>query len=175
MPAAAGHISSTRSNARPDERRQAAWNAADRRDAGLAQAQQPDAAIATAIAISGAGERGAKRSSAEDQREHGNADRDRGDRSMRQLRAIANRSRKKPVFSIWMPSSLGTWSTTITSPMPDLKPVSTGSEMKLATKPRRSTDAATSMRAGQDRERRAGSDQGCGVAAGYGAARARRR
>ena len=29
--------------------------------------------------------------------------------------------------------------------MPDLKPVSTGSEMKLATKPSRSTDAATSM------------------------------
>ena len=45
---------------------------------------------------------------------------------------------------MWMPSSFGTWSTTITRPMPDLNPVSTGSEMKFATKPSRSTVASTS-------------------------------
>ena len=44
-----------------------------------------------------------------------------------------------------MPSSFGIWSTTITRPMPDLNPVSTGSEMKLATKPSRSADASTSI------------------------------
>ena len=54
-------------------------------------------------------------------------------------------SAKKPCLSMWMPSSLGTWSSTITRPMPALKPVSTGVEMKLATKPRRSTAAATSI------------------------------
>ena len=57
---------------------------------------------------------------------------------------IASTSRKKPVLSMWMPSSFGTWSTTITRPMPDLNPVSTGSEMKFATKPSRSTVASTS-------------------------------
>ncbi len=46
---------------------------------------------------------------------------------------------------MWKPSSFGIWSTMITSPMPDLKPASTGSEMKLATKPRRSSEASTSM------------------------------
>ena len=40
------------------------------------------------------------------------------------------------------PSSFGTWSSTITSPMPALKPVSTGAEMKLATKPSRITEAS---------------------------------
>jgi hypothetical protein len=53
-------------------------------------------------------------------------------------------SRKKPSFAMWIPSSLGIWSSTITSPIPALNPVSTGAEMKFATKPRRSTDAAIS-------------------------------
>ena len=43
-----------------------------------------------------------------------------------------------------MPSSFGTWSSTITSPIPALKPVRTGTDMKLATKPRRSTEATIS-------------------------------
>ena len=41
---------------------------------------------------------------------------------------------------------MGAWSSTITSPIPALKPVSTGSEMKLATKPSRSRRAASSTR-----------------------------
>ena len=45
--------------------------------------------------------------------------------------------RKKPCLVMWMPSSLGSWSSTMTRPMPALKPVSTGVEMKLATKPSR--------------------------------------
>ena len=35
----------------------------------------------------------------------------------------ADGSAKKPCFVMWMPSSLGTWSSTITRPMPALKPV----------------------------------------------------
>jgi hypothetical protein len=57
---------------------------------------------------------------------------------------IAITSRKKPVLSTWMPSSFGTWSTTITRPMAVLKPASTGSEMKFATKPKRSALASSS-------------------------------
>ena len=56
-----------------------------------------------------------------------------------------SRSRKNPCLSIWIPSSLGTWSSTITRPIPALNPVSTGSEMKSATKPRRNTPASTSI------------------------------
>ncbi len=56
--------------------------------------------------------------------------------------AIETMSRRNPSLWMWMPRSFGTWSTTITRPMPALNPVSTGSEMKLATKPRRSTRAA---------------------------------
>ena len=55
------------------------------------------------------------------------------------------RSRKKPCLVMWIPSSFGTWSSTITRPMPALKPVSTGVEMKLATKPRRSSRASSSI------------------------------
>ena len=44
-----------------------------------------------------------------------------------------------------MPRSFGIWSTTITSPIPALKPISTGSEMKLAMNPNRRNDASTSM------------------------------
>ncbi len=54
-------------------------------------------------------------------------------------------SRKKPAFSMWSPRSLGNWSSTITSPMPALNPVSTGAEMKLATNPSRSRRASSSM------------------------------
>ncbi len=55
-------------------------------------------------------------------------------------------SRKKPSLWMWIPSSLGSWSTTMTNPTPALNPVSTGSEMKLAAKPRRRTRAAISIR-----------------------------
>ena len=44
----------------------------------------------------------------------------------------------------WMPRIFGIWSTTMTSPMPALKPTSTGSEIKFATIPRRSRDATKS-------------------------------
>ena len=53
-------------------------------------------------------------------------------------------SRKNPALVMWMPNSFGTWSITITSPTPALKPVSTGDEMKLATKPRRIIRASSS-------------------------------
>ncbi len=46
---------------------------------------------------------------------------------------------------MWIPSSLGTWSRTITRPTPALKPVSTGTEMKLATNPRRISLARSSI------------------------------
>ena len=46
-----------------------------------------------------------------------------------------SRSVKNPCFVMWMPRSFGTWSSTITRPMPALKPVRTGVEMKFATKP----------------------------------------
>ena len=55
------------------------------------------------------------------------------------------RSGKKPCLVMWMPSSFGTWSSTITRPMPALNPVSTGAEMKSATKPRRISRASISM------------------------------
>ena len=55
------------------------------------------------------------------------------------------RSRKKFCLVMWIPSSFGTWSSTITRPMPALKPVSTGVEMKVATKPSLSTRAASSI------------------------------
>ena len=55
--------------------------------------------------------------------------------------AMLRMSRRKPSLWMWMPSSFGTWSRTMTRPMPALKPVSTGVEMKLATKPRRSRPA----------------------------------
>ena len=54
-------------------------------------------------------------------------------------------SRKNPCLSMWMPSSFGTWSSTITRPMPALKPVSTGVEMKFATNPRFSSRATISI------------------------------
>ena len=53
-------------------------------------------------------------------------------------------SLKNPTLVMWMPNSFGTWSSTITSPTPVLKPVSTGDEMKLETKPRRITRASSS-------------------------------
>jgi hypothetical protein len=56
-------------------------------------------------------------------------------------RTISTTSRKKPSLWILMPSSFGIWSTTTTNPMPALNPVSTGSEMKFARKPRRKTRA----------------------------------
>ena len=50
-------------------------------------------------------------------------------------RATLKTSRKNPCLVMWIPRSFGTWSSTITRPMPALKPVSTGVEMKLATNP----------------------------------------
>ena len=99
--------------------------------------------------------------------------------------ATLRRSAKNPCLVMWMPRSFGTWSSTITRPMPALKPVSTGVEMKLATNPSRSSLASSSiaptsavsvavavdelrrvavrhdqaeLRAGQDRQRGGGAD-----------------
>ena len=103
-----------------------------------------EAAIAAATATSGAGTRGTKCSSPKisttTAAETASVTRDVCGRCAR----IAKMSRKKPVLSMCTPSSFGNWSTTITNPMPDLNPTSTGSEMKFATKPSRSTQAASS-------------------------------
>ena len=103
-----------------------------------------EAATAAATATSGAGTRGTKCSSPKISTtiaaETASVTRDVCGRCAR----IAKMSRKKPVFSMCTPSSFGNWSTTITNPMPDLNPTSTGSEMKFATKPSRSTQAASS-------------------------------
>ncbi len=56
-----------------------------------------------------------------------------------------SRFSKNVPFGKCTPSSFGTWSSTITIPMPALKPDNTGSEMKSAKKPTRSTAARTSM------------------------------
>ena len=50
-------------------------------------------------------------------------------------------SLKNPCLVMCIPSSFGTWSRMMTSPIPALKPVRTGVEMKLATNPRRSAEA----------------------------------
>ena len=44
-----------------------------------------------------------------------------------------------------MPRSFGTWSRTITSPIPALKPINKGPEMKLAMKPSRRNEARARM------------------------------
>ena len=44
---------------------------------------------------------------------------------------------KKGPFGTGMPSTLPNWPTRMSTPTPALKPVSTGSEMKLARNPRR--------------------------------------
>ena len=49
----------------------------------------------------------------------------------------------KEPLAMWKPSSLGSWSRMMTTPIPALNPIRTGSEMKLATKPRRRAHAAT--------------------------------
>ena len=54
-------------------------------------------------------------------------------------------SAKNPCLVMWMPRSFGTWSSTITRPIPALKPVRTGAEMKFATKPSFINRANTSI------------------------------
>ena len=58
--------------------------------------------------------------------------------------ATLTTSKKKPCLVMWMPSNLGSWSSTITRPMPALNPVRTGVDMKLATKPSLKSRATTS-------------------------------
>ena len=146
MPAAAGHIDRREVESRHAPGRAARRHRADGRHTRLAQAQQPPMRRSPApMAMSGAGARGAKCSSADEQREQRDAEQQRRHRGLGQVlrRSPAGRGRSRP-SSKWMPSSFGSWSTTMTRPMPDLKPVSTGSEMKLATKPSRSSDASAS-------------------------------
>ena len=80
--------------------------------------------------------------------------------------AIATMSRKNPVFSMCTPRSLGAWSSTITRPIPALKPVSTESEMKLPMKPRRSARRGEQDGAHQHGERPRRRDQLRRAAAG---------
>ena len=67
-------------------------------------------------------------------------------------------SKKSPLpFST--PNSLGSWPAMIVSASPMMKPLSTGSEMKLATKPSRSRPAIAAIDARCDRERRSQGDE----------------
>ena len=77
---------------------------------------------------SGAGARGSEALEREEQHDRSPADsRASGATTSRaSARRSTSRSRKKPALWIWIPSSFGIWSTTITRPMPDLNPVSTG-------------------------------------------------
>ena len=103
-----------------------------------------DAAMPPATATSGAGECGHKRSMPISTAKVASASINVSPEVWGRCCTRLTRSAKKPCLSMCTPSSLGNWSSTITRPMPALKPVSTGVEMKLATKPRRSTAAATS-------------------------------
>ena len=87
--------------------------------------------------------------------------------------ATLRRSRKKPCLAMWMPRSFGTWSSTITRPMPALKPVSTGVEMKLATNPRRSSRRQQQHRADQRGQRGRRRDELRRVAVRHGQAELR--
>ena len=54
---------------------------------------------------------------------------------------VPNRLWTKVPLGRCTPISLGTWSRTMTSAIPALKPINTGSEMKLAMKPNRRSEA----------------------------------
>ena len=59
---------------------------------------------------------------------------------------------KKSPSSFSMPNSFGTWPMMIVRARPMMKPLSTGSEMKLARNPRRSSPAPSGEHAGHERE-----------------------
>ena len=79
-------------------------------------------------------------------RDHCDADGQRRHRGIGQGPPWRQSSRTNPPLRMCMPSNFGIWSTTITSPIPALNPTSTGSEMKLAMKPSRSSEARTGSR-----------------------------
>ena len=60
---------------------------------------------------------------------------------------------KKSPEPLLMPRRAGTWPTMIVSARPTMKPFSTGSEMRLATKPSRARPATRPIDPGGDRER----------------------
>jgi hypothetical protein len=106
--------------------------------------KKPEAAIARPTASSGAAECGFQRSMPTSSAKLAPATASVDHEVAGTCCRIAMTSRKK--LCLWMctPISFGTWSSTTTRPMPVLKPVSTGAEMKLATKPRRSSRARSS-------------------------------
>ncbi|MNE58755.1 hypothetical protein D3C80_1538070 [compost metagenome] len=95
----------------------------------------------SATAIKGAGSRGVKRFMPTSSRTMNTPTATVGSEAWPTLWTVATRLCRKPPLSMCVPNSLGNWSSTMTTPMPALKPTSTGSEMKLATKPRRSNPA----------------------------------
>ena len=122
-------------------------------------------AIPAATAISGAGDRGRKCSSADQQERSWRPRRPGSAATCRECleRWPADCGRSVPLGK-WMPSSFGTWSSTMTSAIPALKPISTGSEMKLATKPSRSSEASTQDGPHQESQRCRSSHQGRRIA-----------
>ncbi len=144
MPAAAGHSASARS-------RRGRSNASPPCTSPTVSTpiafrpRSAEAAIASAMPMSGAGARGAQRRPARMIARTASPVANVASDSCGSSRPIATRSRKKPALAMWMPSSLDSWSVTITSPMPALNPTSTGWDMKLATKPMRRNAASTSI------------------------------
>ena len=81
---------------------------------------------------------------------------------------------KKSPSPFSTPKSFGTWPTMIVSARPTMKPLSTGSEMKLARKPSRSSPATSATMPGRDRQRRGQRDEGGLALGGESADRCRR-
>ena len=104
-----------------------------------------DAAIAPPTATRGAGECGRSRSMPTSTANVAAATASVIHEVSGRCRATPTTSRKNPCFATWTPRSFGTWSSTITRPMPALNPVSTGVEMKLETNPRRISLASRSI------------------------------
>ena len=178
MPAAAGHIASARSQVRQHQMRQAAGDGAHGRDARrLAGRAAPEAAIASA---DGDERRGRARREVLERRPAAPAARRPAAASAIEVSgnccARASRSRKKPAFSKWTPSSFGSWSTTITSADARLEAGEhrVGDEVGDEARGAAATPSAE-QDADQHRQRRRGGDQLGRVAAGRRTSELRRR
>ena len=146
MPAAAGHNGNSSERSGSVNSGKPAGIAPTTLTPASASPSSSDAAIAPATTTSGAGARGVNACISPMAAKLAAATSTVGSDASGMCPAIASRSRRNPLLSMCSPSSFGNWSTTITSPMPALNPVSTGSEMNLAIPPRRSTRASISIK-----------------------------
>ena len=97
--------------------------------------------IPAATATSGAGNRGKKRARPSRIATVATVTASVGSEVSETCARVASRLRPKVPRAMWKPRSFGTWSRTMTTPIPALNPVRTGSEMKLAMKPSRRSEA----------------------------------